>query len=226
MTFEPLTPDRRRRQTREHLLEAAAQVLAERGFHGASLDEVAAVAGFTKGAVYSNFKNKEDLFLALLETLHEREMAALQETLESSDVPPESRLGDFVAFINEPPVKVPYSGTALYLEFCLYAMRNPAARSSLVALEEAMIDSVASMIEAGRNRRGIDSGEPVKHLARIVEAFTRGISLMRVLDPDAIDEPFLESAIEFIARGLAPSETVTETTGTPPPQTEEGSPPA
>ena len=69
MALDPLTPERRRRQTRDHLLDAAAQVLAERGFHGASLDEVAAAAGFTKGAVYSNFKNKEDLFLALLETL-------------------------------------------------------------------------------------------------------------------------------------------------------------
>src|ERR1022692_3114734 len=46
---------------------AAAQVFAERGFHGATLDAVASAAGFSKGAVYSNFKNKEDLFLALLE---------------------------------------------------------------------------------------------------------------------------------------------------------------
>jgi AcrR family transcriptional regulator len=72
MAFEPLTPDRRRQQTRELLLEAAAKVLSERGYHGASLDEVASVAGFTKGAVYSNFKNKEDLFLALLDSLRER----------------------------------------------------------------------------------------------------------------------------------------------------------
>ena len=72
MTLEPLTPERRRQQTRDYLLQAAAQVFAERGFHGASLDEVAAAAGFTKGAVYSNFKNKEDLFLALLEANQRR----------------------------------------------------------------------------------------------------------------------------------------------------------
>jgi AcrR family transcriptional regulator len=221
MTFEPLTPDRRRRQTRDHLLEAAAQVLSERGFHGASLDEVASVAGFTKGAVYSNFKNKEDLFLALLETLHEREMEALHATLESSDVPPESRLGDFVAFMNEPPAKVPWSGSALYLEFCLYAMRNPAAKSKLVALNNAMIDSVAEIIESERTRRGLESGEPVKHLARIVEAFTRGVSMMRIVDPDAIDEPFLEASIEFLARGLVTDQDketpTTQAGGEPPP---------
>ena len=76
MALQPLTPERRRQQTREHLLAAAAEVFAERGFHGASLDEVAAVAGFTKGAVYSNFKNKEDLFLALLKESYDREMQA------------------------------------------------------------------------------------------------------------------------------------------------------
>ena len=65
MSMEPLTQERRRQLTREHLLAAAAQVFAERGFYGATLDEVARVAGFTKGAVYSNFESKDDLFLAL-----------------------------------------------------------------------------------------------------------------------------------------------------------------
>ena len=65
--FEPLTPQRRREMTKEHLLEAAAIVFARDGFHGASLDDIAALAGFTKGAVYSNFASKEDLFFAVYE---------------------------------------------------------------------------------------------------------------------------------------------------------------
>src|SRR5260370_23487825 len=72
----PLTPERRREQTRHHLIEAAAAVFAARGYHGASLDEVAAAAGFTKGAVYSNFKNKEELFVAVLE---DRTMGPLRD---------------------------------------------------------------------------------------------------------------------------------------------------
>lgn len=204
MAFEPLTPDRRRKQTRDHLLEAAAQVLSERGFHGASLDEVASVAGFTKGAVYSNFKNKEDLFLALLETLHEREMDELHTTLEASEVPPESRLEDFVKFMREPPVEAGFSGIALYLEFCTYALRNRTAREKLIALDEAMIDSVEDIITTERARQGIDTGEPNRDLARIIQAFTRGIAIMRALDPDCIDESFLEAAIAFLARALVP----------------------
>jgi AcrR family transcriptional regulator len=204
MASEPLTPERRRQQTRDSLLDAAAKVLSERGYHGASLDEVAAVAGFTKGAVYSNFKNKEDLFLALLDSLREREMAELQKTLEASEVPPESRLGDFVEFLRSPPVEVEWSSIALYLEFCLYALRNPAARDRLVAFHEESIDSLAKLLKTERAKRGIETAESPEQLARIVEAFSRGLAIMRAVDPDAVDEPFLQAAIAFLARGLVP----------------------
>lgn len=154
MALDPLTPERRRRLTRDHLLDAAEKVLAERGFHGASLDEVAAAAGFTKGAVYSNFKNKEDLFLALLETYWARESDALRETLDSSDIPPEWRLSDFVALIRDQLTQVPGNWPALYLEFCVYTLRNPAARTRLAQLNDAIVESVAEIIETERARRG------------------------------------------------------------------------
>ncbi|WP_243717763.1 TetR/AcrR family transcriptional regulator, partial [Actinomadura sp. KC345] len=66
----PGTPDPRgdrREQTRTALLTAAERLWAERGIHGASLDDIAAAAGLTKGAVYSNFAGKTDLLLALME---------------------------------------------------------------------------------------------------------------------------------------------------------------
>src|SRR5918996_3044348 len=84
LTFEPLTPERRRAMTRQHLLEAAAIVFARKGFHEATLDEVAATAGFSKGAVYSNFKSKDDLFLALLDDRIDRQFAVVSEVLETS----------------------------------------------------------------------------------------------------------------------------------------------
>src|ERR1700730_5330771 len=90
MAVERLTPTRRRELTRRNLLEAAAVVFAREGFHGASLDEVAATAGFTKGAVYSNFKSKDDLFLALLDDRIERQFAVASEVLDSG--PHESAL--------------------------------------------------------------------------------------------------------------------------------------
>jgi AcrR family transcriptional regulator len=201
MPLEPLTAERRRQQTREYLLQAAAQVFAARGFHAATLDEVAAAAGFTKGAVYSNFKNKDDLFLALLEDAYTREMTALKEAMEISEVPPEERLGDFVGVIRGELDRVPNMG-ALYLEFHLYALRSPAARARLNELEEQDICAIAQILEAERERRGIDRSEPPEQTARIIVALFRGISLMRTANPEQAGEDLLQGAISFATRAL------------------------
>ena len=201
MAIEPLTPERRRQQTRDHLLAAAAQVFAERGFHGASLDEVAAVAGFTKGAVYSNFKNKEDLFLALFRSIYERETEALRETLRASDVPPEARLSDFVALFRDQAHLAGNFGL-LYQEFWLYAARNPAAREQFTQIDDEAVEALAQLIADERQRQGIGSPESAIQMARIIEVLFRGIGVLRVLQPDVADESLIEAAISFVARGL------------------------
>src|SRR4051794_41907842 len=70
--------------TREELLDAARRVFLERGYHGASLELVAREAGYTKGAVYSAFASKADLFLAL----YDREIEARRERLEAAAAEP------------------------------------------------------------------------------------------------------------------------------------------
>src|SRR5438876_3817962 len=69
----------RRLQTRARLLAAAERVFARRGYYAATLDEIAAEAGFTKGALYYNFASKEELFLALLDQHIESRIALLHE---------------------------------------------------------------------------------------------------------------------------------------------------
>jgi AcrR family transcriptional regulator len=202
MAIEPLTPERRRQQTREHLLRAAARVFADRGYHGASLDEVATVAGFTKGAVYSNFKNKEDLFLALFKENYDREMDALEETLETSSGDPQSRLAHFVAFTRaDAPAGDPNVGL-LYQEFCLYAARNPSARKRLTEISDEAVHTLAEIITAERVRLGIEPLASPDLSARFVEILFRGIGLLRLLQPELVDDDFVESAIAFVARGL------------------------
>ncbi len=127
------------------------------GFHGASLDEVAAVAGFTKGAVYSNFKNKEDLFLALFKAHYDREMEAIRATLQGSEVPPEARLSDFVNLIRDQARQGGGNLALLYQEFWLYAARNPAARERLTRLDDEAVQAVAEIIEAERIRQGMQT---------------------------------------------------------------------
>jgi AcrR family transcriptional regulator len=203
MTIEPLTPERRRQQTRDHLLEAAAQVFGERGYHSASLDDIAAAAGFTKGAVYSNFKSKEDLFLALLESRFASELEDLKGVLSASDVGPGHRLSDFVTLIvDQPNESSRVTWGTLYEEFHLYARRNPEARARLAELDRRDVASVAEILRTERERLNLDPATSPEDAARITLALTRGIAMMQETDPDAVDERFLETMLEFLARAL------------------------
>src|SRR5512134_2307098 len=80
-----LTRSESKAATREELLEAARRVFLDRGYHGASLDLVAREAGYTKGAVYSAFANKADLFLAVYDREQERRRATLEHVTRSGD---------------------------------------------------------------------------------------------------------------------------------------------
>jgi AcrR family transcriptional regulator len=202
MTIEPLTPERRKQQTRDHLLAAAAQVFAEQGFNGATLDEVASVAGFTKGAVYSNFKNKEDLFLALFRARYEQETEALRATLDASEVPSQARLSDFVALFRDQSHTGRDNFALLYQEFWLYAARNPAVRDQFTQIDDEAVAALADLISAERQNLGIEALQDPVQAARIIEILFRGIGLLRVLQPEIADESFIEGAISFVARGL------------------------
>src|SRR3954447_1017216 len=78
---DKLTPERRRELTRTTLIDAAADVFAKRGFHAASLEEIAETAGFTRGAIYKNFENKEELFFAVIERRIDAQLTRFREVL-------------------------------------------------------------------------------------------------------------------------------------------------
>src|SRR5919199_5407506 len=91
----------RGRDAREELIEAAAEVFAERGFQAASVDEIAERAGFSKGAVYWHFDSKDDLFFALLEERVDAPLRAAVSRFESA--PPDQDMApqadDVLAFL-------------------------------------------------------------------------------------------------------------------------------
>ena len=199
--MQPLTPERRRQQTRDHLLAAAAEVFAERGFHGATLDEVAGVAGFTKGAVYSNFKSKDDLFLALLESRYASGMASLRNRLETSGDPHHAAdfLGHLTADLEDSAAG---DWGRLYLEFVVYALRNPEARDRLAELERADVDELAALLATERERHGISDVHPVDHAARFVVALMRGLWTMRLVEPEVVDDEVVVAVLDFLERAL------------------------
>src|SRR5688572_27566323 len=117
----PLTRAQRRQQTRARLLDAAGQVFARRGFHAATVDEIADAAGYTKGAVYSNFANKDQLFLALLD---QRLAAQLEQVEALYAIASSEELRAAMRAQTEQEFAAARDFGVLQVEFWLYAMRN------------------------------------------------------------------------------------------------------
>jgi AcrR family transcriptional regulator len=170
----------RKELTRELLLDAAIEVFAQKGYHGASLDDVADAAGFTKGAVYSNFTRKSDLFRALLERETARFDTALSQTVAAA---PLELLPDVAAELLAASESSPETQT-LMIEFWLAAVRDHSLRARLLAAT----DDVAAVFEAKLQETGAQPGLDGRELAVVFDALVTGLMANRLLDPDG-DQP-------------------------------------
>src|SRR5437764_7496680 len=141
---EKWTPERRRELTRNALVSSAAELFAERGFHAASLDEIAERAGFTRGAIYSNFENKEELFFAVLERHVNAQLEAFSSFFEQSGGPWAVEASAVAKAWQE--MMGDEQWAALNLEFRLYALRNPEVRERLAAQERRMRDAMTRFV--------------------------------------------------------------------------------
>lgn len=173
----------RRDEVRAQVLTAAAGVFAQRGFAGATIDEVAAAAGFTKGAVYSNFESKDELFLALMDA---QVSARLQRVL--AEVPSGKRaaaeIGDRLAAVSleEPEWQL------LFLEFWLRAVREPGVRKQFVAHRRALRAAIAAAIrQAFANGHGSWTWSP-EELTVLALALSNGLAIETLADPATIPE--------------------------------------
>ena len=179
---EKWTPERRRQLTRDALIEAAAQVFSRRGFHAASLDEIAEAAGFTRGAIYKNFTDKEDLFFAVFDRSFELSLASFADRMDSSDA-----IADLdttaLADIWESVRGRDPDNYLLELEFRLYALRNPEVRERYASHMRTMRDLVVRFIEERTDEAGITLAIPVEEVASIVEAASEGFLAAAYLDP-------------------------------------------
>jgi AcrR family transcriptional regulator len=188
MPVERLTPERRRELTRTALVEAAADVFARRGFHAASLDEIAEVAGFTRGAIYSNFGGKEDLLIACLDLHTERQLEAFGAAIDYDNAPgatPEERTAAaasvWAALQRESNLP------ALSLEMRLYALRNPDFRRRLAASERGHQERIAIFIDEIARAEGRSLPVKALDLAELLRAFSDGLSQLAAVDEERAD---------------------------------------
>ena len=196
---ERLTRKQRQEHTRRCLLDAAGRVFARRGLAQASVDEVAADAGFTKGAVYANFGSKEELFLEMLDAKFAARLQEMDRAL-STDEPPEAQARvagrDFVEFLGRDP-----EWARLFFEAGLHASRNDAFRAQLVSRYAAMRDRMAEILRRRAEAGGFDPGVPFDQLAMMIFAMANGVGFERLVEPDTVPEDLFSSMLELFALG-------------------------
>ncbi len=183
MPVERLTPDRRRELTRTALVEAAAEVFARRGFYAASLDEIAEAAGFTRGAIYSNFGGKEDLLFAVLDFHTDRQLSAFGAAIDqAAGGSSEDRSAAAASVWSH--LQRESNLPALSLEMRLYALRNPDFRVRLAELERRMQERIAAFIENIARAEGRTLPISASDLAEILRAFSDGLSQLASVDSE------------------------------------------
>jgi AcrR family transcriptional regulator len=195
-----VTRSERKARTREELLVAARTVFLRRGFHGATLDEIAEEAGYTKGAVYSNFAGKDDLYLALLEAHYEQRVEAYLEMLHDEESF-EDAIRAVGRFMEAADARDP-DWLPTLAEFVAHAARSESLRRSYLRVRERFLVAISDVIDALCERHGLALRVPTLEAARASSVFTRGYSAERRLDPDAVSpDMFVELHAAFM-RGL------------------------
>lgn len=198
-TTKRLSRDERKAETRETLLEAAGRVFARRGYHAASVDEVAEEAGYSTGALYSNFDGKEDLFLAVLQRHIERQVRELSETVAERPTVGERARGGaqvWMSFLEREPELV-----LLFMEFWAYAVRNPEVRPRFAARYADVRSAVSSLIEKGTRDLGVELAIPPEQLATAIDALADGFALQKLADPDAVPDELLGNVLALLLEG-------------------------
>lgn len=178
--------------TRARLLEAAGRLIARNGFNGTSIDDIAAAAGYTKGAFYSNFASKEELLVALFDDRAARRMTELLALLADVEAP-----GDRLAVIDAwllGKSRRDRDLILLELELALAAVRQAPLRRLLAERYAATRAQVAALLADGLAEADA-AALPVDALAAVIVAVTDGLPLQGLVDPDAVPETAFSDAV-------------------------------
>lgn len=188
----------RRARTRSRLLEAAARVYAQEGVEGATLDQVAELAGFTKGAVYDHFGSKDNLLLALLDEHVSAGIAEQEEFFDAHrDDPRRPQIGAdrWIARLDEDPVAL-----RLFVEAWLIGQRDESVRTRVVA----GLDAMRAMFRGfGRRRVGDRTPELLlEGSADVMVALALGFALLKRTDPQRVPSKLLGAAYLILIKAL------------------------
>jgi AcrR family transcriptional regulator len=193
MTRKRLSRDDSREQTTQRLLDAAQKLIAKKGLEAASVENIAAAAGYTRGAFYSNFNSKDDLFIELLRRDHEKATAELNALRRDTSLPVDhvqSRARDIYGQIyrdNE--------SFMIWTEARMLAVRDARFRAKLNALMTEKRAQIADFIRYFYERVGVAPSVPPEQLAMGFMSLAEGVKLYMMSSPAEMTGPIAESLL-------------------------------
>ena len=176
----------RRERTRQELISAAEGCFVSRGFHASSVDEVAERAGYTKGAVYSNFASKEDLFFAVYERRVERVLTEVVPGLRQAGA--ESGF-DWLATATIERRDRDDGWLAVFFEFWAHALRHPELRERFAAIHARFLEPLTEGLQQLAKERGLALPHDLEARQVVLawNAMEIGLGLERLTQPQAVD---------------------------------------
>ena len=191
----------RRQATRERVLEAASEVFAERGFHGATVEDICERAGFTRGAFYSNFSSKDDLVLELTRRHAEDLVDRIRAASKREHASAEEVLRDVRAALADDS-RSKERWVVLTTEFTLHAIRDAAARRAWAAQQRRVRDELAAVVDEAVGRQGLTLPMPTDLFVRVAMALTQGSLTQRLVEPRSLAVGELERTVLPILLGV------------------------
>lgn len=190
-------------ETRHRVLDAAAAMFAAEGFGGASLDRIADAAGLTRGAIYSSFRDKADLFGAVLDRRLERRGAEIAAAV--ADVDAAAMFVDALRSAEwaDGQHNDTTTWSLLYDEFRLFALRNPGGRTQLARYERLERDRYVDAVRHFNSQLGIESVVDERLAAAILLALDHGLYRQHRIDPDDVPKSAFADAVDLLLRAAA-----------------------
>src|SRR5580692_12142779 len=193
-----LTRAEQTERNRALLLAAARQVFLERGYHGASVDQIADEAGFSTGVVYSQFDGKADLFLTLLEARIEQRAAGNARTVEG--LAGDAGLSRLLAHAASVDRAEPEWGL-LVIEFRVHAARDPQLGRRYAAAHQRTLAGMERVVTGLYQRAGEPPPLPPADLARLLVAVGAGARLEQAAEPDSTPAALLAVQLARLIAG-------------------------
>ena len=191
-----LTREESKANTRERLLGAARKVFARSGFHGASVEEIASEAGFSTGALYSNFHGKEDLFLAVMERAIDEHSREISDAVGARPSVTERATGgarQWMTMIEREP-----QALLLFMEFWAYGVRDAEMRPKVAARFAQMRRVLTGLIADGVRDFDLELTIPAEQLAVAIDALADGIARQKLADPDAVPDELMGRVLSLL----------------------------